>query len=87
MTVQELINKLSQCDPNAAVTIEFRDHTDYLYIMDIGDIDMVERNEAIIGGSMDGYNDNGEWVEGDMIEGKAVTFMIDNCDKAFYGIG
>ena len=37
MTVQELIDRLSQCDPNATVTIEYTDHTDYLYFHHVGD--------------------------------------------------
>jgi len=86
MTVQEFIDKLSQYDPNTAVTMEFRDHTDYLYIIDMGEIEVVEQNEAIIGGRGGYIDDEGEWVEDDLIEGKAITFMVNDCEKAFYGI-
>lgn len=87
MTVQELIDKLSQYDPNTVVTMEFRDHTDYLYIMDMGDIEVVEQDEAIIGGSGAGYiDDDGDWQDDDLIKGKAITFIVNDCEKAFYGV-
>ena len=78
MTVKDLINRLSQCDPEAQVTLEFTDHTDYLYFFDFkeGGLDIIEQDEAIVD-----VDENG-----DTIEGKSVTILMSE-DKAFYGLG
>jgi len=77
MKVKDLINRLSQCDPEAQVTLEFTDHTDYLYFFDFkeGGLEIVEQDETIVD------------VDDDIvIEGKSVTILMSE-DKAFYGLG
>jgi hypothetical protein len=40
MKVKELIERLSQCDPDASVTIEYTDATDYVYLYDIDEMEV-----------------------------------------------
>ena len=78
MKVKDLINRLSQCDPETQVTLEFTDHTDYLYFFDFkeGGLDIIEQDKAIVD-----VDENG-----DTIESKSVTILMSE-DKAFYGLG
>ena len=82
MTVKDLINRLSQCDPEAQVTLEFTDHTDYLYFFDFkeGELEIVEQDEGIIGVTYDDPFDPG------VVKGKSVTIKLSE-GKAFYGLG
>lgn len=83
MTVKELIGRLQQCDPEASVTIEFTDATDYLYFYHVGDeynpID--ERNNAIID-----VQDNNNPYDPITVDGKAVVINLTE-GNAFYGLG
>lgn len=83
MTVKELIERLQQCDPEASVTIEFTDATDYLYFYHVGDeynpID--ERNNAII----DVQNSDNPY-DPITVDGKAVVINLTE-GNAFYGLG
>ena len=82
MTVKDLINRLSQCDPETPVTLEFTDTSDYLYFFNFGDsgVEIVEQDEGIIGVTGDDPFDPG------VVEGKSVTIKLDE-GKAFYGLG
>ena len=83
MTVQELINKLSQCDPNAPVIIEYTDASDYLFFHHVGDefSPITERDGVIVDAV-----DNGNPYDPDTIDGKAVVINLDEYN-AFYGLG
>ena len=83
MTVQELIDRLSQCDPNATVTIEYTDHTDYLYFHHVGDKynPIEERDNAIID-----VIDTDDPFYPDTVEGKAVVINLTD-GNGFYGLG
>ena len=83
MKVKDLINRLSKCDPEAQVTLEFTDHTDYLYFFDFkkGGLDIIEQDEAIVGVTYDDPFD----PYPEVIEGKSVTIKLDE-GKAFYGM-
>lgn len=77
MKVKDLINRLSQYDPETQVTLEFTDHTDYLYFFDFkeGGLEIVEKDETVV-----------DIDDGIVIEGKSVTILMSE-DKAFYGLG
>jgi hypothetical protein len=83
MTVQELIDRLSQCDPNATVTIEYTDHTDYLYFHHVGDKynPITERDDAIVD-----VIDGSDHFVPDVVKGKAVVINLTD-GNGFYGLG
>ena len=83
MTVKELIERLQQCDPEASVTVEFTDATDYLYFYHVGDEynPIKERNNAII----DVIDTDNPFIP-DTVEGKAVVINLTE-GNAFYGFG
>jgi hypothetical protein len=84
MTVQELIDMLSQCDPNAVVTIKYTDHTDYLYFYHVGDEHnpIEECDDEIVDVI---YTGEPDFIP-DTVEGKAVVINL-NVGSAFYGLG
>ena len=83
MTVKELINKLSQCDPNVPVIIEYTDATDYLYFHHVGDeYNTITERDGVIVDSVD----NGNPYDLDTIDSKAVVINLDE-GNAFYGLG
>lgn len=57
MTVKELIDRLSKCDPNQRVILEYTDHTDWVYKMEFGEEEVISDFEAFIG-----YDDEGEEI-------------------------
>ena len=82
MTVQELINKLSQCDPNIPVIIEYTDVTDYMYFHHVGDEfnPIEERDDVIVD-----VIDTGDSFVPDTVEGKAVVINMTE-GHGFYGL-
>ena len=80
MKVKELIERLSQCDPDASVTIEYTDATDYVYLYDIDE--MEQDDEAIT----DANVVDGDRFNLDPVLGKAVVIKLLE-GEAFYGIG
>jgi hypothetical protein len=57
MTVKELIDKLSECDPNQRVILEYVDHTDWVYKMEFGEDEITDNHELFVG-----FDDNDEEV-------------------------
>jgi hypothetical protein len=57
MTVKELIDKLSECDPNQRVILEYVDHTDWVYKMEFGEDEITDNYELFVG-----FDDNDEEV-------------------------
>jgi hypothetical protein len=57
MTVKELIDKLSECDPNQRVILEYVDHTDWVYKMEFGEDEIIDNHELFVG-----FDDNDEEV-------------------------
>jgi hypothetical protein len=49
MTVKELIEKLSECDPNQRVILEYVDHTDWVYKMEFGEDEILDDYEMFVG--------------------------------------
>ena len=48
MTVKELIDRLSKCDPNQRVILEYVDHTDWVYKMEFGEDEIKDDYEMFI---------------------------------------
>jgi hypothetical protein len=55
MTVKELIDKLSKCNPNQRVILEYVDHTDWVYKMEFGEDEISDDHEMFVG-----YDDDDE---------------------------
>ena len=55
MTVQELIDRLSKCNPNQRVILEYVDHTDWVYKMEFGEDEIKDDHEMFVG-----YDDDDE---------------------------
>jgi hypothetical protein len=55
MTVKELIEKLSECDPNQRVILEYVDHTDWVYKMEFSEDEISGDYEMFVG-----YDDDNE---------------------------
>lgn len=55
MTVKELIDKLSKCNPNQRVILEYVDHTDWVYKMEFGEDEISDDYEMFVG-----YDDDDE---------------------------
>ena len=70
MKVKELINILSQVDPEKEVIIKYTDHTDYTYTFDFDDEDVFINTEGSPYGDDDFEND--EWNE----DKQVVSFEI-----------
>ena len=49
MTVKELIDRLSKCDPNQRVILEYTDHTDWIYKMEFGKDEILDDYEMFVG--------------------------------------
>jgi len=49
MTVKELIDRLSKCDPNQRVILEYVDHTDWTYKMEFGEDEILDDYEMFVG--------------------------------------
>ena len=49
MTVKELIDRLSKCDPNQRVILEYVDHTDWIYKMEFGEDEIIDDFEMFVG--------------------------------------
>ena len=49
MTVKELIDRLSKCDPNQRVILQYIDHTDWVYRMEFGEDEIREDYEVFVG--------------------------------------
>jgi len=49
MTVKELIDRLSKCDPNQRVILEYVDHTDWIYKMEFGEDEIKDDYEMFVG--------------------------------------
>ena len=57
MTVKELIDRLSKCDPNQRVILEYTDHTDWIYKMEFGEDEILDDYEMFVG-----FNDEDEEI-------------------------
>lgn len=57
MTVKELIDILSKCDPNQRVILDYVDHTDWVYRMEFGEDEVIDDFEMVVG-----YNDDDEEI-------------------------
>ena len=49
MTVKELIDRLSKCDPNQRVILKYVDHTDWVYRLEFGEDEIREDYEVFMG--------------------------------------
>lgn len=49
MTVKELIDRLSKCNPNQRVILEYIDHTDWVYKMEFGEDEILDDYEMFVG--------------------------------------
>ena len=49
MTVKELIDKLSECNLNQRVILEYVDHTDWVYKMEFGEDEITDNHELFVG--------------------------------------
>ena len=57
MTVKELIDRLSKCNPDQRVVLEYIDHTDWVYKMEFGEDEILDDYEMFVG-----YDDNDEEI-------------------------
>jgi hypothetical protein len=57
MTVNQLIDRLSKCNPNQRVILEYVDHTDWVYKMEFGEDEIVDDFEMFVG-----YDDDDEEI-------------------------
>jgi hypothetical protein len=48
MTVKELIDRLSKCNPDQRVILEYVDHTDWVYKMEFGEDEITDDHEMFI---------------------------------------
>jgi hypothetical protein len=48
MTVKELIGRLSKCNPDQRVVLEYVDHTDWVYKMEFGEDEITDDYEMFI---------------------------------------
>lgn len=85
MTVQELIDRLSQCDPNAAVIIEYQDVTDWVYFHHVGDEDnpIEERDDTIVDNMLPEGSDDPRDIESVYGKGVVINLTEGNC---FFGV-
>jgi hypothetical protein len=49
MTVKELIDRLSKCNPDQKVILEYVDHTDWTYKMEFGEDEILDDYEMFVG--------------------------------------
>jgi hypothetical protein len=49
MTVKELIDRLSKCNPDQRVILEYVDHTDWVYKMEFGEDEILDDYEMFVG--------------------------------------
>lgn len=49
MIVKELIDRLSKCDPNQRVILEYIDDTDWIYKMEFGEDEIIDDFEMFVG--------------------------------------
>ena len=57
MTVKELIDRLSKCNPDQRVILEYVDHTDWVYKMEFGEDEILDDYEMFVG-----FDDNDEEI-------------------------
>jgi len=57
MTVKELIDRLSKCNPDQRVVLEYIDHTDWVYKMEFGEDEILDDYEMFVG-----FDDNDEEI-------------------------
>jgi Icc-related predicted phosphoesterase len=57
MTVKELIDRLSKCNPDQIVVLEYVDHTDWVYRMEFSEDEITDDVEMFIG-----YDNNDEEI-------------------------
>ena len=75
MTVKELIDRLSKCNPDQRVILDYTDHTDWVYRMEFGEDEIIDDFEMVIGYDDDDKEINEKVV---LIECKEENDVQDN---------